>query len=367
VSITAQGGRFTDMHGRFTVLEVRDPHLIGQAVRNSLPASERASIIDPDAMEWAPLDRHRFRAEPERYRTEYAYAKVGGMYAARVSDGCATHFRIRSAVMDAVWIILFQRGTGRLGRPGSQEPAIADTATGLIRNNEPGTWSDHTDGSCRTGLCVPAVLFYRRLEALLDGEQIGSFAFRPTFDTTRCPGTTIRRMIDWLFAELAEGDTLLANETAIRSFQEHLLLCLLLGLPHSHSERLSRQRTAAAPVNVKRAEEFMRSNAREPLTIEVIASAAGCSVRALQLAFHRFRGATPMAALQRIRLEAAREEMLHAEPAQSLARIAAEHGFSNPSRFAQLFRRTYGAYPSDALKTRHGTRIGGPDISAQVA
>jgi transcriptional regulator GlxA family with amidase domain len=111
----------------------------------------------------------------------------------------------------------------------------------------------------------------------------------------------------------------------------------------------------------------MRSNAREPLTIEVIASAAGCSVRALQLAFHRFRGATPMATLQRIRLEAAREEMLRAERAQSLARIAAEHGFSNPSRFAQLFRRTYGAYPSEALKTRHGPHIGAPDISAQAA
>jgi len=355
------------MHGRFTVVEVRDPHLIGQTVWNSLPPSEKASITDPDAMEWAPLDRHRFHTEPERYCTEYAYAKVGGIYAARVTDGCATHFRIRSPAMDAIWIILFQRGAGRLGRPGLQEPAIADTTTGLIRNNEPDTWSDHTDGSCRTGLCVPAKLLYRRLEALLDGEKIGSFAFRPTFDATRCPGTTIRRMIDWLFAELAESDTLLANETAILSFQEHLLLSLLLGLPHSHSERLSRQQTAAAPANVKRAEEFMRSNAREPLTIDVIASAAGCSVRALQLAFHRFRGATPMAALQRIRLEAAREEMLRAERAQSLARIAAEHGFSNPSRFAQLFRRTYGAYPSEALKTRHGPRIGAPDISAHVA
>jgi len=40
------------------------------------------------------------------------------------------------------------------------------------------------------------------------------------------------------------------------------------------------------------------------------------------------------------------------ERGQSLARIAAEHGFSNPSRFAQLFRRTYGAYPSGALRAR---------------
>jgi AraC-like DNA-binding protein len=356
----------TSILGRFTVVEVRDPHLIGQEVWNSLPPSERASITDASAMEWAPLDRHRFRAEPASYRTEYAYAKVGGMYAARVTDSCATHFSIRSPVMDAIWIILFRRGAGKLGRPGSQEPAIADTATGLIRNNEPGTWSAHSDGSCRTGVWVPVRLLYRRLEALLDEQRIASFAFHPTFDATRGAGATIRRMIASLFAELAESDSLLTNEIAARSFEEHLVLGLLLGLPHSHSERLFHRRTSAAPANVKRAEEFMRSNAREPLTIEVIASAAGCSVRALQLAFRRFRGATPMAALQRIRLEAARAEMFRAERAQSLARIAAEHGFSNPSRFAQLFRRTYGAYPSEVLKTRQGPDIEAPDVSAQV-
>lgn len=96
----------------------------------------------------------------------------------------------------------------------------------------------------------------------------------------------------------------------------------------------------------------MRANARDPLTIEAIANAAGCSVRALQLAFRRFRSTTPMTELQHIRLDAARTEVLHVKRAQSLARIAAEHGFSNPSRFAQLFRRTYGAYPSEALRAR---------------
>jgi transcriptional regulator GlxA family with amidase domain len=142
---------------------------------------------------------------------------------------------------------------------------------------------------------------------------------------------------------------LLTNDIAIHSFEEHLALCLLLGLLHNHSERLLRQRTAAAPANVRRAEEFMCANTREPLTIQAIATAAGCSVRALQLAFRSFRGTTPMAALQRIRLDEARTEMMRADRAQSLARIAAEHGFSNPSRFAQLFRRTYGAYPSEIV------------------
>jgi len=177
------------------------------------------------------------------------------------------------------------------------------------------------------------------------------------FDQRRGAGATIRRMTHSLFAELAESDSLLTNELAIRSFEEHLALCLLLGLPHSHSERLLRQRASAAPANVKRAEEFMHANAREPLTIEAVADAAGCSVRALQLAFRRFRGTAPMTALQRIRLEAARTEVLRAERAGSLARIAAEYGFSNPSRFAQLFRRAYGAYPSEALRARRGLRV----------
>jgi transcriptional regulator GlxA family with amidase domain len=48
--------------------------------------------------------------------------------------------------------------------------------------------------------------------------------------------------------------------------------------------------------------------------------------------------------------------MLRVEGGQSLARIAAEHGFSNASRFAQLFRRTYGAYPSETLRA-HGVHL----------
>jgi len=178
------------------------------------------------------------------------------------------------------------------------------------------------------------------------------------FDQTRGAGATIRRMSDFLFAELEHSDTLLTNEIAIRSFEDNLALSVLLGLPHNYIERLGRQKAAAAPGNVKRAEEFMRANASVPLTIVEIAQAAGCSVRALQVAFQRFRGTTPMVALRRIRLEEARTEMLRAGRAESIARIAAGHGFSTPSRFAQFFRRTYGVYPSEALRMQRSGGVG---------
>ncbi|MGH7111817.1 MAG: helix-turn-helix domain-containing protein, partial [Stellaceae bacterium] len=179
-----------------------------------------------------------------------------------------------------------------------------------------------------------------------------------SFDQTRGAGATIRRMIEFLFAEFEHSDSLLANEIAIRSFEDNLALALLLGLPHEHSAGLQRQKTAAAPGNVKRAEAFMRAHAAMPLTIAEIAAAAGCGVRALQLAFQRFRGTTPMRALQQARLEQARAEMLRPDRTDSLARIAAGYGFSNPTRFARLFRSNYGLYPSEMLRPRRDLRAG---------
>jgi transcriptional regulator GlxA family with amidase domain len=139
-------------------------------------------------------------------------------------------------------------------------------------------------------------------------------------------------------------------DVAIRSFEENLALCLLLGLPHNYSQCIGRQKAALRRGNVRRAVAFMQANASLPLTIAEIAETAGSSVRALQIAFHDFRGTIPMRVLQQAHLEQARTEMLRVCRAGSLARIAAEHGFSSPTRFAQLFRRKYGVYPSEMLR-----------------
>lgn len=301
--------------------------------------------------------QRRFRIEPESYRTEYSIANIGRLRAHRIADSLAMQLTIRLPAVDVVRIVVFERGGARFILPGGGEPVIAHSSLGAIYSDEPGGQAISSDGDSRLMLTLPPGLLRQKLEALLDGGQVGSLAFQPLFDATNGAGATIRRMLASLFTELDHPDSLLTNEVAIQSYEEHLALSLLLGLPHSHSERLSRQRRAAAPANVKRAEEFMRANAREPLTIEAVANAGGCSVRSLQLAFRRFRGTTPMTALQRIRLEAARAEILRIDGAQSLTRIAAEHGFSNPSRFARLFRHTYGAYPSEAVRTRRGSLV----------
>lgn len=278
------------------------------------------------------------------------------MRASRVADSRATQISIRTPGVDAYCVSLVERGAGQLVQPGWPEPAVGNAEIGVIFDGEFRTRYAASDDSVRLILWISGQRLRERLEVLLDGQNVRSLAFQPVFDQTRGAGATVGHLLRFFFAELARSDSLLANEIAIRTFEDSIALYLLLGLPHSHTPRLQQQRASAAPGTVKRAEEFMRANASTPLMIAEIAQAAGCSVRALQAAFKNFRRTTPMAALRRIRLDEARAEILRAGRDESIARIAAGHGFGTPSRFAQLFRRTYGVYPSEALRTQRGGR-----------
>src|SRR6516165_9205952 len=106
----------------------------------------------------------------------------------------------------------------------------------------------------------------------------------------------------------------------------------------------------AALYYVRRVEELFRRKAKAPLTLAEAAACAGCSVRALQLAFRRCRGMTPMAALRRTRLEAARAAL--ADAPTSICAIAAAYRFTNPGRFARLFKEVFGQSPSELRRAQ---------------
>jgi AraC-like DNA-binding protein len=339
------------MFGNFTTVRVTDPVETSRLIWESMPREEKALEDESHicAREFSAVDWRRFQSEPEEFRSEIVFALAGEMRATRVANTRATQYITRAPGTETYCVSLMEQGTSGLMLPGSHEPVVGNGETGLIFSGDPGTRFAASDNSVRSSLWVPVKRLRERLEILLDGQNVKSVAFQPAFEQRHGPGATIRNMLAFLFVELGRADSLLANEVARRTFEDNLALCLLLGLPHSHTARLQQQKGSAAPRQVRRAEEFMRANAETPLTIAEIAQAAGCSVRALQMAFDRFRGMTPMAALRRIRLEEARSEILNDGRTESIARIAAGHGFSTPSRFAQLYRRTYGIYPSKAL------------------
>ncbi len=97
-----------------------------------------------------------------------------------------------------------------------------------------------------------------------------------------------------------------------------------------------------------RAEAFMTSRLREPITIPDIARAAGVSIRGLQLAYQRDGQVSPLVRLRQKRLEAARNA-LEAGRSASVAAVARDFGYTNTGRFAAHYRSQFGESPSATL------------------
>ncbi len=108
-----------------------------------------------------------------------------------------------------------------------------------------------------------------------------------------------------------------------------------------------------APSAVHRAAAFIQTHADQPVTPDEIAAAAGVGGRALQHAFRRHFGATPIAYLRRIRLERADQELRATSPdgAGAVAEVARRWGWADPSRFAAAYRRRFGVPPSHTLRS----------------
>ena len=101
------------------------------------------------------------------------------------------------------------------------------------------------------------------------------------------------------------------------------------------------------------AEEFIRNNICNSVSISDIANATGVNIRALQRLFRKHRGATPIQVLLNGRIAAA-HEIICSGKATSVRELAAKLHFSNPGRFSKLYRRTYSVVPSEQIRAHQG-------------
>lgn len=110
-------------------------------------------------------------------------------------------------------------------------------------------------------------------------------------------------------------------------------------------------RRDAHPETVRRAVAYLESHLHEDVTITQVAAAAFVTPRALQLAFRRHLGTTPLRYLRRLRLAGAHEDLRAAVAGdgQTVATIAYRWGFAHPGRFAIAYREHYGRPPSEVL------------------
>ncbi len=83
--------------------------------------------------------------------------------------------------------------------------------------------------------------------------------------------------------------------------------------------------------------------------------------RGLELRPHGARGYTPMAYLKKVRLKAAREMLLRADPRATVTGIMFACNFSNQGHFASDYHLEFGELPSDTL--RRSRKAAPPPVS----
>ncbi|MGH2857367.1 MAG: helix-turn-helix transcriptional regulator, partial [Solirubrobacteraceae bacterium] len=103
---------------------------------------------------------------------------------------------------------------------------------------------------------------------------------------------------------------------------------------------------------LRRAVAFIDANPDLDISLTDIARAACATPRTLQLAFRRHLDTTPMAYLRRLRLDHAHQQLLDSGPDDqtTVAHIAANWGFGNPSCFARHYQAAYGETPGVTLR-----------------
>ena len=128
---------------------------------------------------------------------------------------------------------------------------------------------------------------------------------------------------------------------------------VLACFPNSTLDKEPASYAGDTPQPLRRALEFIDEHAGEPISLNEIAVAARLSPRGLQAAFRRHLDTTPLAHLRSVRMQRAHRDLQNAESRDgaSVAAVAARWGFTHLGRFATDYRRRFGRYPSQTLRS----------------
>jgi AraC-like DNA-binding protein len=178
-----------------------------------------------------------------------------------------------------------------------------------------------------------------------------AFAFRPIPVASGQAG--LFRLVEALREDAASREHTggLSHVRVARHLEPTLMSLLLASFPHNLQDEYDRAAQPCTPYYVRRAEQYVRAHARDPLAMEELVRAAGVSARSLFGGFQRFRGTTPMAHLKAVRLDLARADLAAADPARaSVTDIAIACGFTHMSKFARDFKARFGVTPRAMLR-----------------
>ena len=236
-------------------------------------------------------------------------------------------------------------------RAGREEAALRPGDVALPRLGMPlsAEWDDLRVHVVRMPLAEVA-----RIAAERWGTDAAAFRFERMTPVSAELGTYWRDTISHVHRAFTEPHPPMASLLLRAALIELAAAAQLAAFPHSAiSASELRGPGQVAPSALRRAVAFIDAHAAEPVTLTQMATAAGVTGRALQLAFMRHYDITPTGYLRRVRLERAHRELRDADPLDgtTVGAVARRWGWANPSHFAATYRETYGQVPRHTLRT----------------
>ncbi len=164
------------------------------------------------------------------------------------------------------------------------------------------------------------------------------------------PSPQLRSFIGYCVDACDTSNYLAANHSTLSSMAGLLGELVAQSLAGPDSGAQETRTTGTLERHVVAAEAWIEAHSREICSVSELAAAVGLNLRSLQVAFRRHRGYSPRQAIERMRLERVRNDLLAGPEGRSVTSVAMENGVLHLGRFAANYRQLFGESPSDTLK-----------------
>jgi transcriptional regulator GlxA family with amidase domain len=199
---------------------------------------------------------------------------------------------------------------------------------------------------------VPSARLHTELERHLDRSVTTPLLFEPSMDLNTPAALGWLATLRLVHKEIDRPDGLLTHRLAAQTFANVLVDSLLLAQPHNYTEALAAPAPAGSSSTVAAAIELMEAEPERPWSVGELAREVHLSTRALQQAFARSAGLSPMRYLRQVRLARVHADLLDASAdATTVAEVAARWGFVHHGHFAAAYRTRYGHSPAHTLRS----------------
>lgn len=187
---------------------------------------------------------------------------------------------------------------------------------------------------------------------LLGEEYCGlDITFDPEVDLTTPNGRHLHNTVHYVANALNDPLGGGSNPFMLDSMKDVLMTSILTLLPHSSSDVLQgKPLKKIVPYYLKRARDYIHAHAASSITLETLATHAGCGNRTLQIAFKEAYGVSPMGYVTLTRLSYAHEDLRRADGSMTVRDVALKWGYSDMSWFAKSYLKQFGTLPSKTLR-----------------